>query len=138
MTASADNRSYLKHPEALSDHEAHLLRDLRAVGLPRPARQFAAIPGRRWRWDIAYPEARLLIEVDGGGHTYGRHSRAEGMDGDAEKQSTAVAAGWRCMRFTPKLIATGRAVELIETALRGRPADDDPPGVRFAAKPSRR
>jgi very-short-patch-repair endonuclease len=68
---------------------------------------------------MAWPDARLLLEVDGGLWVGGRHNQPGrwGIDNDAEKQSTAAAQGWRTMRITNSLIDSGRAVELIEAAL---------------------
>ena len=104
----------------MSDLEAALCFQIRAVGLPAPERQYKAVQGRRWRWDLAWPDARLLLEVDGGQWVQGRHNRPGrwGIDNDAENQSTVASQGWRTMRVTGSLIESGRAVELIEAALR--------------------
>lgn len=85
--------------------------------LPPPVREFRAIPGRRFRWDLAWPDRRLLMEVDGGGFISGRHSRGKGMESDAEKQSLAVVAGYRVLRCTPRHIEDGSAVRWIREAL---------------------
>lgn len=46
----------------------------------------------------------------------GRHSR--GVK-DMEKYNTATLAGWRVLRVTPKQVADGSALMLIEQAIKG-------------------
>lgn len=100
-----------------SDLEEHLCYVIHAAGLPAPVRQYRAIMPRRWKWDLAWPDYRILLEVDGAIWIQGRHTRGPGVEADAEKQSAAAAAGWRTMRVTKGLITSGRALELIEAAL---------------------
>ena len=104
----------------MSDLEEALCFQIRAAGLPVPERQFKAVEGRKWRWDLAWPAQQLLLEVDGAIWIQGRHNRGRGIEGDAEKQSAAAATGWRTMRVTERMIDSGRAVELLEVALQGR------------------
>lgn len=90
----------------------------RYAGLPIPERQFRAVPERRWKWDLAWPDHWLLLEVDGGTYVYGGHNRGVRIDGDAEKQSAAAALGYRTMRVTKHMIDSGRALDLLELALK--------------------
>lgn len=55
---------------------------------------------RRWRFDLAWPVARLAVEVNGGryAHAGGRHA----SDRDYEKLQQAAALGWRVMPFSPQ------------------------------------
>lgn len=104
-----------------SDLEEGLVFAIHAARLPEPERQYRAVEGRRWAWDFAWPSHMLLLEVDGGTWSQGRHNTGTGIEGDAEKQSVAAALGWRTMRVTGKMIDSGRAVELLEGALGVRP-----------------
>lgn len=72
-----------------------------------------------WRFDVAWPEPKVAVEVDGGGFTQGRHSRGAGMESDCAKLSTAVAMGWRVLRVTPAQVTDGRALTWIEQTLGG-------------------
>lgn len=54
------------------------------------------ISGRRLVLDVAFPTARLAIEVDG----YAYHSAADRFQADRTKQNLLMAAGWRVLRFT--------------------------------------
>ena len=102
-----------------SNAEESLATLLRWHGLPAPQREypFAKELGRRFRADFAYPDAHLLIEVDGGSFVAGRHSRGTGFELDAEKASLAATLGYRVIRVTPRHIADGRAITWIKAAL---------------------
>lgn len=65
------------------------------------AREFRFHPTRRWRFDFAFPEHRLAIELDGmgRGRKKGGHQTAVGMRNDREKANAAVLRGWRVLRF---------------------------------------
>lgn len=52
-------------------------------------------PGRRWKFDFAFPSVRLAVEVDG----RGRHHSVDGFRKDCEKLNEAVRMGWRVLRF---------------------------------------
>lgn len=56
-------------------------------------------PTRRWRFDLAIPEHRIAIEVEGGVWTRGRHTRGSGYLADLEKYNAAAALGWTVLRY---------------------------------------
>ena len=68
-------------------------------------------PTRRWRFDFAWPEKRVAIEVEGGIWTSGRHTSAVGWIGDAEKYNRATILGWRILRVATNHIKSGEAVQ---------------------------
>jgi len=92
---------------------------LRAAGLPTPVRELAFAKPRRWRFDYAWPDRMLALEVDGATWTGGRHSRGAGIEGDAEKACAAAVAGWRVLRVTGDMVKDGRALEWARRALVG-------------------
>ena len=53
---------------------------------------------RRWRFDFAWPEKLVALEVEGGAWIGGRHNRAAGFQADVEKYNAAAAGGWRVFR----------------------------------------
>ena len=59
-------------------------------------------PVRKWRADFALPSYKVLIEIDGGIWSGGRHTRGAGFIGDMEKLNEAAILGWRVLRFQPK------------------------------------
>jgi hypothetical protein len=66
-----------------------------AAGIPEPDREHMFHAGRRWRFDFAWPEVKLAVEIEG----RGRHQNVVGFRKDAEKYNTAIALGWRVLRF---------------------------------------
>ena len=48
-------------------------------------------PERKWRFDLAWPEIMLAVEVHGGS---GRHMSFTGFRRDREKMNTAQTMGW--------------------------------------------
>lgn len=55
---------------------------------------------RRWKFDFAWPEHWLAVEMEGGAFSGGRHTRGVGYAGDCQKYSAAVVLGWRLLRYT--------------------------------------
>ena len=104
-------------PKPVSALEEKLLFQIRAIKLPEPVREFRFHDTRRWRADFAWPERRLLVEVEGGHWANGRHTRGSGFEADCEKYSEAALDGWTVLRFTGTHIKDGRALQMIERAL---------------------
>ena len=80
-----------------SQAEHELVSIVRRAGLAgwRP-NFFVRIAGRRYFIDLAFPDARLAVEVDGRAH----HSDARAFRRDRQRQNDLVAAGWTVLRFT--------------------------------------
>lgn len=87
---------------------------VRAVGLPVPEREFTFAKPRRWRFDFAWPEQLVAVEIEGGIWSRGRHGRGSGIVGDIEKGNAAVIRGWRLLRFTGDMVKKGEAIRLLE------------------------
>lgn len=104
-------------PKPVSALEEKLLFQIRATQLPEPVREFKFHHARRWRADFCWPDARLMVEVEGGHWTGGKHTRGSGFDSDCEKYAEAALAGWRVIRCTGTHIKSGEALEWIRRAL---------------------
>lgn len=87
--------------------------------LPLAIRDYRAIPDRKFLCDLAWPEIKLAVEVDGGEFMRGRHSRGAGMASDCEKQNLLVFAGWRCLRFTGGQVRDGSAIATLKRWFHG-------------------
>jgi very-short-patch-repair endonuclease len=61
-------------------------------------------PTRKWRFDAAFPERMIAVEIDGGAFIGGRHTRGAGFKRDCEKLNAAALMGWRVFRFLPEQI----------------------------------
>ncbi|HHB1586036.1 MULTISPECIES: hypothetical protein [Vibrio] len=101
----------------ISHLEQLLLTHIKAVKLQLPEAEYRFHHKRKWRFDFAYPDYQLAIEVEGGTWTTGRHNRAKGYESDCEKYNTAALMGWRVLRFTGDMIKRGEAIKMIEEAL---------------------
>lgn len=101
----------------MSELEDTLVFHLRAAGLPQPVREYVFAPPRRWRYDFAWPEHRLAVEVEGGSWVGGRHVRPKAFEADCEKYAEATLLGWRVLRVTGAMVEDGRALALVQRAL---------------------
>lgn len=79
---------------------------LQLSDLPQPESEYSFHPERKWRFDFAYPDKRLAIEIEGGTWSHGRHSRPLGFSADCEKYNEATVLGWRVLRFTSDMLRT--------------------------------
>ena len=65
---------------------------------PTAKKEFSgAVPGRKFRIDIAFPDERLAIEVDGW-QWHGKH--LGDFKRDRDRQNELTMQGWRILRFT--------------------------------------
>ena len=84
--------------------------------IPGCVREYVFCDGRAFRFDYAWPAARLAVEIDGGQWAPGGGRHA--TDKDREKLNEAAALGWRVLRFSPAMLADPAAcVALARAAL---------------------
>ena len=86
----------------------------REMGLPAPEFELMYIPGRKFRLDVAWPDARVGIECQGGIWIRGAHGRGSGIKRDMEKNNLGILAGWRVLQVPPEklcLLETARMVK---------------------------
>jgi len=105
----------------MSDAEESLFAQIRWLKLPRPNREQTFHQSRKWRFDFAWPDRLLAVEVEGGSFIHGHHSYGAGFEADCIKYSEAAILGWRILRVTTAMVDDGRAVALIERALKEAP-----------------
>lgn len=89
----------------------------KGAGLPEPVREHRFHPTRRWRFDLAWPDRLVAVEVDGGAFVGGRHTSGAGFREDCVKVSEAAALGWRVLRVMPEHVKSGQALAWLERAL---------------------
>jgi hypothetical protein len=87
------------------------------LGLPKPVEEYRFHPVRRWRFDYAWPEHLIALEVEGGVFTGGRHTRGIGFVRDMEKYNTAGMAGWRVFRIQPKELTKSSTFDMLRVVL---------------------
>jgi very-short-patch-repair endonuclease len=106
-----------------SDLERELAKQIQLVGLPQPQVEFRFWPKRRFRFDFAYPDLLIAIEVEGGQWIQGRHQRPMGFENDMIKYNEAAIRGWLVLRFTGRMIKSGEAITAIERAFKLKNGD---------------
>lgn len=74
-------------------------------------------PKRRFRFDVAWPDRKLAVEIEGAIWSRGAHSRPLGILRDMEKGNLAVMRGWSVLRFTPAQVKAGEAIEMVKKFL---------------------
>jgi len=75
-----------------------------APKVPAPAHEYRFTTMRKWRFDRAWIDQRVAVELEGAVYTNGRHTRGKGYEADCEKYNTAVAHTWRVFRFTAGML----------------------------------
>ena len=106
---SAGGQTGLWQPQAESlvaqsarrmDRLAQQLADLGCPPATRELRFAEADTGRRWRFDLAWPDYYVALEVEGGiwKRTRTRHLHPSGFLGDLVKYNEAARLGWRVLR----------------------------------------
>lgn len=107
------------------DLEASFLLWLRQhPSIPEAVREHKFALPRQWRFDFAWPDQRIAVEIDGGLWQNGRHQTLSGTLGDCEKYEAALARGWRVYRVPGPWIAEGersiwrpQVIETLKTLL---------------------
>lgn len=105
-----------KIPQALSVGEETFALHCSAEGLaPTREHQFC---DRGWRFDFAWPEKKVAVEVEGG-TAFGksRHSKGRGFEADAAKYNRAAREGWIVLRYSTRMVTAGDAINEVITVL---------------------
>ena len=85
-------------------------------GLPVPVFEHRFHEHRMWRFDLAWPDRLVAVEVQGGLFSGGRHNRGRQMLDEYEKGNEAATMGWRVIHVTPDALATAGTVETLKKA----------------------
>ena len=131
MTRLAPNRL---HGSAAEELLALHLRGLGITGWV-PEYRFDAL--RRFRWDFAWPDQMLAVEVQGGiwRRRGGAHT-GTGAVRDCEKLSLGAILGWRVLVVTTDHVKSGAAALWIQQALaRGSSLGGDREGAATIVSP---
>ena len=86
--------------------------------IPEQEYNFDASIGRKHRFDFAWPDFMVAVEINGNAWNVkggGRH----GQDNDLEKMNIAVSMGWKVYQFSPKMLSVDpeRWVNMVKRAL---------------------
>lgn len=89
-----------------------------AAGLPAPVTEHRFMSDRRFRFDYAWVEQHVALEVEGGIWTGGRHTRGSGFLRDMSKYNHAAVRGWYVVRCTPSTLRTKETVDMLKALLK--------------------
>jgi very-short-patch-repair endonuclease len=81
--------------------------------IPQYTREYRFHPSRKWRVDFAFVDEKVIIEVEGGIWSNGRHVRGKGYINDCEKYNAATLQGWSVFRVPTDWISNGEAENLM-------------------------
>ena len=88
------------------------------TGAIEPEREYLFHPTRKWRFDFAFDEQKVAVEIEGNAWQVkggGRHMK----DSDLDKYNQAALLGWRVFRFSPTMLENDpdACINLIKDAL---------------------
>lgn len=112
---------------------------IRSAGLPTAKwgkNEIRFHPTRRWRFDFAWEELNIAVEIEGGTYSHGkkkidsatgtsvtqksRHLTPTGFHEDCIKYAEAALLGWVVIRADAKMVKDGSALALLSRAIETR------------------
>lgn len=66
---------------------------------PTPVAEYRFHPTRKWRFDFAWPEHKVAVELHGGAFVQGAHVRGQHQASDFDKLNQAMLLGWKVLQF---------------------------------------
>ena len=110
-----------------ADVKIALCRQIALAGLPAPHTELLFAPivdgkhVRLWRFDLAWPQQQIALEIEGSFFHGGRHGGAQSSVRDMEKRNAAAVLGWRVMIIDTKRAVDGTAIVWLQAALKRGP-----------------
>ena len=104
----------------MSKIEDQFLKQMEDNGFPSSVREYYFHPVRKWRADFAFPAHKLLIEIEGGAFTRGRHVRGYGYRNDCQKYNNAIMVGFTVLRFTSDMVRSNEAIRTVAVVMQQR------------------
>ena len=127
-----------KSRSAVSALEGSFGAQLASSGLPKPLcgkNELAFHEKRKWRFDFAWPDLMVALEIEGGTYSHGkekvdrnghrsisksRHLTATGFHEDCIKYCEEAILGWSVLRVDAKMVKDGTALSLLKRAIRAK------------------
>lgn len=106
-------RPKVKSEKVSNEFEAKLARELKTLKIEFE-QEFEFHPERKWKADFHLVGKKILVEVEGGIWSGGRHTRGKGYLGDLEKYNAATMMGFQVIRFSTDQVKSGHAIQQIE------------------------
>ncbi|MDO7434570.1 DUF559 domain-containing protein [Acinetobacter baumannii] len=106
-------RASVKKERVVSEGEAALVQHLKSHKIDFE-QEYKFHPKRKWRADFLITGTKILVEVEGGIWSGGRHTRGKGYLGDMQKYNEAAMMGFKVLRFSTEQVKAGVAIKQIE------------------------
>jgi very-short-patch-repair endonuclease len=106
-------RPKVKGEKIPNEFETKLARELKTLKIDFE-QEFKFHPDRKWKADFHLIDKKILVEVEGGIWSGGRHTRGKGYIGDMEKYNAATMMGFQVLRFSTDQVKSGLAIQQIE------------------------
>lgn len=108
-----------KIPRARSEWEERFALQLRLHKIEHIREFQFALPKRKWRADffISGFDCLILVEIEGGAWSNGRHTRGKGFTNDVEKYNEATCLGYKVLRGTPEHVKSGKLLAWLRRVL---------------------
>ena len=106
-------RPNVKGEKIPNEFEAKLARELKTLKI-KFEQEFYFHPDRKWRADFHLIDKKILVEIEGGIWSGGRHTRGKGYLGDMEKYNAATMMGFQVIRFSTDQVKSGHAIQQLE------------------------
>jgi hypothetical protein len=91
-----------------------------AHGLPPPQTEYCFSPPRKFRADYCWPDAKIIVEKNGGIWKKGGHSSGTGLIRDYEKGNLAQLSGFIFLVYTPRELESGSPLPTLKILLKRR------------------
>ena len=85
--------------------------------------EYVFMKGRRFRFDFAWPQHKIAVEIEGGTWTQGRHVTGTGFAKDCEKYNLATLSGWKVYRFPTQMVRDRTAIQFMHKVFVKLPCD---------------
>jgi very-short-patch-repair endonuclease len=101
------------------DTARELFDQVALLKLKFPIGEYLFHPERKWRFDLAWPQLLLAVEIEGGvfAQKGSRHTHGVGFTKDCEKYAEAMCLGWTVLRVTTDQVKNGQAIGWLERIL---------------------
>lgn len=90
----------VRQPSDLEEKFARLWGIFGSRNYSSPVTEHTFAPPRKWRFDFAFLDEKVAVEIEGGHWSGGRHTRGSGFAKDAEKYNRATELSWAVLRYT--------------------------------------
>lgn len=103
----------------MSKLEAEFEIQLKTIGHPCAGykREYTFAKPRRFRFDFAWTNYKVAVEIEGGTWVKGRHTTGKGFQNDCEKYNLAAVNGWIVIRGDSAMVRDGRLLDWAIRAL---------------------